>query len=159
VFTFYNRKTKVVFWERKYFHWKTVSTPYFLFSSPGGNSVVDVMEGPRCRNPSRMTAKIFPLFVLLLPMQIILCAMLQSRHYPLILGTFLPSSGDGISGDSLRLDRINHSKSKTILKCVCAGSPSGWDNCRLHSLQCMKTPQNQNGPLQATYKGLASCQT
>lgn len=59
----------------------------------------------------------------------------------------------------IRLDQINLSKSKRTLKYVCAESPSGWDNCRLPSLQCMKTPKSQNGPLQATYKGLASCQT
>lgn len=97
-------KTKVVFWGRKYFHWKNVSTLYFLFSSPGRSSPVDVMEGPRCSNPSRMKAKILPLFMLLLPMKIILlCVMLQALHHCLILGTFLPSSGDIISGDSLGL--------------------------------------------------------
>ena len=150
----------MVFWGRTYFHWKNVSTPYFLFSSPDRSSAVDVMEGLRCRNPSRMKAKIFPLFMLLLPMKIILlCVMLQTHHYPLILGTFLLSSGDIISGDSLGLDEINPSKSKRILKYVCAGSPNGWDNCRLPSLQCMNPPQNQNEPLQARYKGLASCQT
>lgn len=154
VFTFYNRKTKVVFWGRKYFHWKNVSTLYFLFSSLGRSSAVDVMEGPKCRNPSRMKAKIFPLFMLLLPMKInLLCVMLQSHHYLFILKGFLPSSGDIILGDSLGLVQTNPSKSRWILKYACAGSINGWDKFRLPSLQCMKTPKNQNGPLQATYKG------
>lgn len=114
----------------------------------------------RHRNPSRMKTKIFLPFMLLLPMKIILlCVMLQTYHYLLILGTFLPSSGVTISGDSLGLDQIYSFKSKRILKYLHAGFPNGWDNCRLPSLQCMKIPQNQNGPLQATYKGLASCQT
>lgn len=154
VFTFYNRKTKVVFWGRKYFHWKNVSTLYFLFSSLGRSSAVDVMEGPKCRNPSRMKAKIFPPFMLLLPMKInLLCVMLQSHHYLFILKGFLPSSGDIILGDSLGLVQTNPSKSRWILKYACVGSVNGWDKFRLPSLQCMKTPKNQNGPLQATYKG------
>lgn len=47
----------MVFWGRKYFHWKNVSTLYFLFSSPGRISAADVMERPRCSNPGRMKAK------------------------------------------------------------------------------------------------------
>lgn len=148
----------MVFWGRKYFHWKNISTLCFLFSSPGRSSAVDVMEGPRCSNPSRMKARIFPLFMLLLPMKIISLCMCNVAN-PLILGTFLPSWGDIVSGDSWGLNQINPSKSKRILKYVRAGSPNGWDNCGLPFLQCMKTPKNQNGPLQTTYKGLASCQT
>lgn len=98
-------KTKVVFWGRKYFHWKNVSTLYFLFYSLGRSSAVHVIEGPRCSNPSRMKAKIFPLFLLLTRKIILLCVMLQTHHCPLTLRTFLPSPGDTVSGYSLRLDQ------------------------------------------------------
>lgn len=157
-------KTKVVFWGRKYFHWKNVSTLYFLFSSPGRSSAVDVMEAPRWSNPRRMEAKIFPLFMLLLLMKIILlCVMLQTHHYSLILGTFPPSSGDIISGDSLGLDQMNPSKSKRILKYVCAGSqwlvPVSGTTAGYLPCNAWNPPKNQNGLLQVTYKGLASCQT
>lgn len=129
----------MIFWGRKYFHWKNVITLYFLFSSSGRSSAVDVMEGPKCRNPSRMKAKPFPLFMLLLPMKInLLCVMLQSHHYILILKGFLPSSGAIILGDSLGLVQTNPSKYRWILKYACAVSISGWDKFRLPSLQCMK---------------------
>lgn len=159
VFTFYNRKTKVVFWGRKYFHWKNVSTLYFLFSSPGRSSAVDVMEGPTCSNPGRRKAKTFPLFMLLLPKKInLLCVMLQSHHYILTLKGFLPSSGDIILGDSLGLVQTNPSKSRWILKYACAGSISGWDKFRLPSLQCMKT-QKLRMDLSRLHTKATSCQT
>lgn len=109
VFAFYTRKTKVVFWGRKYFRWKNISTLYFLFSSSGRSSAVDVMEGPRLSNPCITKAKPFPLFMFLIPMKInLLCVMLQSHHYILIL----PSSGDIILGDSLGLVQTNPSKTR-----------------------------------------------
>lgn len=158
VFKFYTRKTKVVFWGRKYFHWKKVSTLYFLFSSSGRSCAVDVMEGPWCSNPCIMKAKPFPLFMLLIPMKInLLCVMLQSHHYILILKGFLPSSGDIILGDSLELVQTNLSKSRWILKYACAGSISGWEKFRLPSLQCMKT-QKIRMDICRLHAKLTSCQ-
>lgn len=139
-------KTKVVFWGRNYFHWKNVSTLYFLFSSPGRSSDADVMEGPRCSNPSRMTAKIFPSFTVLHPTKIILlCVMLQTH---LILGTSLTSSGNVILGESLGLDQMNLSKLQRAVQDLSkGGTMAGYLPCNTISL-CMKK-QNWDKPLQA----------
>lgn len=142
-------KTKVVFWGRNYFHWKNVSTLYFLFSSPGRSSDVDVTEGPSCSNPSRMTAKVFPYFTVLHPTKIILlCVMLQTHHQTLILGTSLTSSGNVILGESLGLDEMNLSKLQRIVQDLSKGGTMAcYLPCNTVSL-CTKK-ENWDRPLQA----------